>query len=140
MTEEFIPIELTNKSTFESLNSEFNKIFPFLKLEFFHLPHERGNGSPDKSRYTANEKIFTIGHIHGPRRIKIIKNMKVYELEKLFEVEYELHMQVFRKSGSIWLETSATDDWTLEDENEAGRNSQTVLTIERENFDDRDVE
>lgn len=40
--------------------------------------------------------------------------LTVWQVERLFEQEYALHVQVFRKSGSTWLETSVTDDLTLE--------------------------
>jgi hypothetical protein len=29
-------------------------------------------------------------------------------------------MQLFRNSGKIWLETGATDSWSLEDQNKEG--------------------
>ena len=38
----------------------------------------------------------------------------VWQLERLFESEHGLHAQVFRKSGETWLETSKSDDLTLE--------------------------
>jgi hypothetical protein len=37
----------------------------------------------------------------------------VWQLEKQFEEGFGLHVQVFRKSGRTWLETSVTDDLTL---------------------------
>ena len=40
--------------------------------------------------------------------------MPVWQLERLFEEDCGLHVQVFRRSGKIWLETSRTDDLTLE--------------------------
>ena len=40
----------------------------------------------------------------------------VSSLETAFEVEYGLHMQVFRKSGRTWLETSVTDNLTLKEQ------------------------
>ena len=36
------------------------------------------------------------------------------ELEVVFEDVFGLHVQIFRKSGDIWLQTSSTDHWTLE--------------------------
>ena len=43
--------------------------------------------------------------------------MKVAELESAFFVTFGLAVQVFRKSGKVWLQTTATDDWTLEEQN-----------------------
>ena len=40
--------------------------------------------------------------------------LTVETLESMFEDEFGLHVQVFRKSGETWLQTSVTDHWTLE--------------------------
>ncbi len=135
-------IRLTNQTTFETIKNDFNAAFPFLKLEFFHEAHKRGTTSSAHSMYKENEKIFTVGHIRGSRRMVIHGDMKVFELEEMFEQDYGLHVQVFRKSGSIWLVTSATDGWTLEDENEAGKNMQNVISNEPEkpDYNERDIE
>jgi hypothetical protein len=42
--------------------------------------------------------------------------MPTWQLERLFENEYGLHLQVFRRSGNTWLETSVSDDLTLEEQ------------------------
>jgi hypothetical protein len=46
--------------------------------------------------------------------------MTVEELEKSFLVKFGLNVQVFRKSGKSWLETTITDKWTLEKQNTQG--------------------
>ena len=71
--------------------------------------------------------------------IEVKPEMNVSTFEKLFEDRFGLYVQVFRKSGSIWLETSATDSWTLEQQNEEGKSLAHHLRIERENTDDHDV-
>ena len=52
----------------------------------------------------------------------IINEYKKYasELEK-FAKEFDLFIQVFRRSGNLWLETTATDNWSLHHQNEQGR-------------------
>ena len=50
----------------------------------------------------------------------------VKQLEQIFENEYSLHVQVFRKSGRTWLETSVTDDLTLEEQQVKAANSENV--------------
>ena len=46
--------------------------------------------------------------------------MTVNELEQRFSDVYGLGVQVFRKSGNVWLETTVTDGWTLEQQNKQG--------------------
>lgn len=53
--------------------------------------------------------------------IEITGEMKVRELERALGKLFPLRAQVFRRSGNIWLETTMTDDWTLAQQNEHGR-------------------
>jgi hypothetical protein len=46
--------------------------------------------------------------------------MTVTELESRFNTIYGLSVQLFRKSGRAWLETTVTDGWTLEEQNNEG--------------------
>jgi len=36
------------------------------------------------------------------------------------EDQFGLHVQIFRKSGDLWLQTSKTDEWTIEHQNARG--------------------
>ncbi|MDP4586726.1 MAG: hypothetical protein NWS86_00980 [Flavobacteriales bacterium] len=38
--------------------------------------------------------------------------MTVEQVESIFE-KSGMHVQVFRQSGKLWLETTRTDDWAL---------------------------
>ena len=57
--------------------------------------------------------------------IEIEERMKVSELEKLFKDKFKLAVQVFRKSGNLWLETTMTDNWSLLQQNNHGREIST---------------
>jgi hypothetical protein len=46
--------------------------------------------------------------------------MTVSNLEQKFRDVYGLSVQVFRRSGKAWLETTFTDGWTLEEQNSQG--------------------
>ncbi len=59
--------------------------------------------------------------VHNKGMLTITPNMTVAELEQNFNDVYGLSVQVFRKSGNVWLETTATDDWTLKSQNEQGQ-------------------
>jgi hypothetical protein len=56
----------------------------------------------------------------------------VHELETLFQNRLGLYIQVFRKSGKVWLETTATDDWSLFKQNMEGKEWSEVRPIEHE--------
>lgn len=53
--------------------------------------------------------------------VAITGDVKVKDLERALNTLLPLHAQVFRRSGNIWLETTMTDNWTLAQQNEHGR-------------------
>lgn len=58
--------------------------------------------------------------IHAKGHLVINAAMTVNDLEQRFSDIYGLAVQVFRKSGRVWLETTVTDGWTLAEQNEQG--------------------
>jgi hypothetical protein len=108
------------------IQKEFNEAFPFLKIEFFKTR------SFSRSEYMAHQ-IISSQHKIGDGQlaitdgdIEIAEEMKVKELEKIFKDQFSLAVQVFRKSGNLWLETTMTDNWTLQQQNDHGREISTV--------------
>jgi len=103
-----------------AVQEEFNSKFPFLKLEFFAKPHKAGGASPKKLMKSSSKTLGDCRTIHEKGTLTISPAMSVAELEQSFADVYGLSVQVFRKSGKVWLETSVTDNWTLKEQNEAG--------------------
>jgi hypothetical protein len=110
-------IEINDNKIINELQEEFNKQFPFLKIEFFSKSHNEGEASDKKLLRNKNKKIGDCRSIRTIGNIIISEKQKVSELESLFQSVYGLSVQVFRKSGKIWLETTSTDNWTLEKQN-----------------------
>ncbi len=113
-------LHISDFTTLSELKQEFSKSFPYLKIEFFTKPHLRGMGSYKKDMITKNLQLEKVSTYHHNADIFIESNMTVTELEKLFETNFGLHVQVFRKSGNLWLETTATDNWSLDVQNQQG--------------------
>ena len=104
----------------KTIKAEFSNKFPHLRIEFFKKAHEEGEASPSYGIYDENLRLNEIRKEGKIGEISIHGNLKTSTLEKLFEEEYGIHVQVLRKSGRVWLQTTATDDWTLsEQETEA---------------------
>ena len=131
---------IDEQQTIEIVQKQFNEVFPFLKIEFFKEKHHKGIGTEKKNMYVnKNEYLFIIAHQDKSGQIQLGGNLTVQKLEELFENNFGLHVQIFRKSGKIWLETSTTDGWTLEQQNEEGKSMENELKIEKENTDDHDI-
>ena len=119
------------------IQKEFNEAYPFLKIVFFKTK------SFSRSDFMAHQIIPSKQKIgDGQQAIKdgdieVTEEMKVSELEKIFKAQFNLSAQVFRKSGNLWLETTMTDDWTLQQQNDHGREISTVrnIKIKPDDFD-----
>jgi hypothetical protein len=91
-----------------------------LKLEFFSRPHQTGKGSEKKYMKTEDALLKDFRLVHSEGDLIIQGDMTVSNLENLFKNHYGLYVQVFRRSGKLWLETTATDSWTLSIQNDQG--------------------
>ncbi len=107
-------MRISSKLPISDVQKTFSSTFPFLKIEFFKSNGMRPLLPGDHNIAEAQKKI-TEGSI------EIVGEMKVRELEQALDKLFPLHAQVFRRSGNIWLETTMTDDWTLAQQNEHGR-------------------
>jgi hypothetical protein len=119
-------LEVKGERLISEVQKDFTLSYPFLKIEFFK------NGGARKERY-AFDKL--IPH-QLPLKEAWFLNMQegdlefgdettVLELEKEFMGRFALSVQVFRKSGNLWLETTFTDNWTLKRQNDHGREIST---------------
>jgi hypothetical protein len=103
-----------------AIQEEFNQLFPYLKIEFFSKPHKKGGATAKKFVKHNSKTLGECRTIHNAGEMTIIPGMTVSELEQGFGDIYGLGVQVFRKSGRTWLETTVTDNWTLEEQNIQG--------------------
>ncbi len=103
--------------TIKELNAQFMSVYPTLKFRFFNHSHTTGEGSMLKDEIDANTLLGVIGldtetqhHIQG--------NSKVKNLEEWMQNQFNAGVQIFRKSGDVWLLTTTTDEWTLHHQEE----------------------
>ncbi len=105
-------LSVKSSQTAESLQNEFNKLFPRLALHLFKMPHGAGEGSP-KAEQALPESLLSEWIEADEVEIDLDPSMTVAQLEASLK-EAGIFAQVFRKSGNLWLETTQTDGWTLE--------------------------
>ncbi len=117
--------EITDEQTIAEVQELFHYIFPFLKIDFF----EKDLTDVNK----INKPVANTGRRLGEFRpakneassIWLDKFIKVNELERYINATYRLQAQVFRRSRNVWLETTITNNWTLEEQNKQGE----MLTV-----------
>lgn len=114
-------IKIDRNKPLSAIQAEFNNIFPYLKLEFFSKTHGVGEASTKQNLVSNNKKLEDfVGFNIDKGELTITSAMTVKDLEQNFKEAYGLSVQVFRKSGKVWLETTVTDGWTLEEQNMQG--------------------
>jgi hypothetical protein len=107
------------------VQKEFNTWFPYLKLEFFRNNSFTRRDLATQEIIPQNRKIAEGQTIIRDGDIEISEEMKVREIERIFKDKLNLTVQVFRKSGNLWLETTMTDNWTLHQQNNHGKEIST---------------
>lgn len=111
---------IDNNMTIASIQKSFQDMFGGLKIEFYKSSHEDHEGSKAKDQYEADKTIGDIRTAHGAEVITIDPSVSVGELEQKFHDQLGLNVQVFRRSNTLWLQTSKTDDWSLQEQNRKG--------------------
>jgi hypothetical protein len=111
-----------NQKTSE-LIKKFNSMYPFLRLEIYYQGEEMGASS-------HNCLLKDIVNKKAINDFMILPEMKVSEVEEAFWENMGLQISIFRKSGKTWLESSFTNYWSLERQNNLGREMNNFMTLE----------
>jgi hypothetical protein len=113
-----------------NIKTAFQEQYPYLTLRFYKKPHEEMTASFESERIPLDKPMEEVTMFHTGGRIDIDPDRTVAEVEHDFFRILGLCVQVFRKSGNLWLETIKTDHWTLKQQNETGRESCSQQPIE----------
>ena len=107
-------ILISKEKSIGDIRKEFSQLYPFLKIEFYKTEESRG--------VTRRVKLDDEFHLteNGAIPIDISKHRSIALVKKDFLTISKLIAQVYRKSGTVWVETSHTDSWSLEHQNFEG--------------------
>jgi hypothetical protein len=111
---DLMKLHIKNRAINE-IQDEFHRAYPFLKIEFFDKTYGYRRISGENPLYVRRSAASPDDEIVLPG------NTTVRGLEQELQGQLGLSAQVFRRSGNIWMETIGSDDWTLDDQNEHGR-------------------
>ena len=126
-------LRIDKASSLNNIQKQFNAFYPYLKIEFFKkIPVDQPLYKAEL--FSASELAKYIdGFYEGMVSIDISRKRTVSELEKDFEKLLGISAHVFRKSGNVWVETSLTNDWPLEEQNEEGKLISSHFINEKKN-------
>lgn len=119
--QQFKPLDMKlqfhETTTLRDLKDQFQTLFPCLKLEFFREDHEKGKGSRLQDRLPDEVRVSDLNEDLGEGLFFFTPEFTVSYFEQAMQNEFGLPVQVFRKSGNVWLETIHTDHLSLKKQN-----------------------
>lgn len=118
-------IHIDSNVGIEDVKKLFNDVYPFLKLEFFKFSHDEGEASRKLDLIKDDVSLDDIRTKYNENGLDISPENSVNDVEQGFEELFGIHAQVFRKSKNLWLETTVTDNWTLREQNQTGKDMES---------------
>lgn len=122
-------IEINDKTPLSPIQQVFSDFYPYLKIEFYRRSHKKFEGSDEDFLIVPDILIGDIKHTHVSGLLEIRPLYKVAEVEKEFQERFGLSVQIFRREKNGWEQTAGTDNFTLKELNEMGRNSSDEFIV-----------
>ena len=111
-------LHLNYDGSIAEIQQEFNNMYSFLRIQFYRIS---GVGSQPKERKViVSTSLLRAANLTREGTIVVDNNMTVAELERKFSEDFGLTIQVTRQSGILWLETTVTNNMSLQQQNEHG--------------------
>ena len=135
-------LQINKSTTIAEVQTEFSKLFPFLKIEFFTRPREADGSLWSKHMvFNHNKTMDEVGQLKADNNtIEISPSMTVNAFEQNLQKDFGLSVQVFRKSMGSWIATTESDSWTFAVQNEKGEEAATnipeMVYVGRDNQED----
>ena len=98
------------------IKNAFSEQFEGLKIEFFKSSHDTDEASPKEDMIGEDLPLGDLNSNMANATLAWNKDMAVQEVEEFFEKNLGLHVQVFCRLGRNWIETSATDSYSLREQ------------------------
>lgn len=108
-----LSLNLLNALTVGAVQQRFSRVWPHLKLEFYKQIELNG--------IRITKRLESDHPLKGSAPSPINSDTTVAQLKTVLSGLTGYAVRVFRKAGSLWIETSLTDDWSLRRQNEEGQ-------------------
>lgn len=121
----FMELTLASQIKIKDVKKQFSHLLPFLKLEFYPSRHQKGASSLMEEAIPDGTPLSEVSSSIKEAAFSFTPLTTVAEFEQRLQDEWGLSVQVFRKAGTLWLETVQTDNWSLEKQNAIGEKDST---------------
>lgn len=107
---------ITSDKLVRDIQQEFSQAFPFLKLEFF-------TKKAAVKKRISNDQFLSIENVPGKqgaecKKLFLTPGLTIKELAKTCDELFGVSVSVYRRFSNLWLETSITENFTLQQQND----------------------
>ncbi len=114
-------LHMNESSTLRDIQSDFSLEYPYLKMDLLKEVRDRLGWLTGMETMLPGEKMFPFYRGTVDNTVSIRYNKTVNQLIREMEQLLDIKVRVLRRSGNVWIETTLTTDWTLEQQNSEGR-------------------
>jgi hypothetical protein len=118
-------ILLFSNRTVEEIKEEFSAAYPYLKISFYTKKQEAEGTLAEE--VDPSTELIEVSGVLKEGDIEINPTDTIKEVERKFEKQYGLPVHIFRKQNGAWMNTTITDDLTLQEQNLWGREASKPL-------------
>lgn len=130
-------IDINDNTRLKEILDVFTRHYPYLSLSFYTAIHHKYESSSEKDFIDPDKTIGQVRKTHISALLEIQPTYKTSEVEKEFQQKVGIGVQVLKKEGENWEQTSGLDNLSLKDLNIMGMNSsdEFIVTDYDESFD-----
>ncbi|MBP6624047.1 MAG: hypothetical protein KA198_02680 [Chitinophagaceae bacterium] len=104
---------ISKDQTLQQLQEQFQQKFSSLALAFYAKKHADGEVSQVADQLNMHLFVKDVQQKDHEGSVALNDEMTVETFEHICALHFGLYVQVLRKSGQQWLQTTRTDHWTL---------------------------
>jgi len=102
------------------VRQHFNDLYPYLKINFFLSRKNEKELNAHSIVFSDAVKLKEINPVFSGGDIEVSDDMSILDFENEFLRRFGLSVQVSRRSGNLWLDTTKTNQWSLKEQNDHG--------------------
>lgn len=110
-------IQINDRRKVYTIQNEFSKLFPNLKIEFYSKPHKSGGAPGRRMVKSVSKKLGECRTNHNSGEMTINPNMTITELQSYFSDSYGLGIKVLAKADKSWIEPKNVNKLSLSEQN-----------------------
>jgi hypothetical protein len=116
-------LKIFDRIKIDELQDKFNECFPYLRIEFYSRPHKWQEATHKDYLIQQGTLLEDIRKTHDSGLMNIKSWDKTGNVEQEFQKMFGLNVQILRLNKNQWIQTSDSDNLTLQEQSELSKMS-----------------